>query len=922
MQQDAQVIEAVREGDRERYGELIERYQRLVYGIAWSRLGNTEQSEDVAQETFVQAYRYLATLRRPERFGAWVARIARNMATAMGRRDRREREGLRRWQLEQPSSQPAKAGATEANGPLGEPLDATLHQMLEALPERHRESLVLYYVEGRSQEECASLLGINEGAFRTRLHRARAVLRHDLEHHLADTLTALAPRPELSRRVLAVLPAMPLFTKTLKLSLVGPLVVLLLVFVQFYAYWAMTGWVDRTLAQPCRSEREFWKRALGIRSLAGLLLVPALILGSTWLLGLSNLSLSRMMLNNMLFFVGFGAQLYLMTKFLTPLGLVSSILLTITCLFLWTHFTDQTLPNISMFIFIVSLVLLLSGRLRQPPPPPSQLSQGKGLFRWATQGSPALSDQEAQPMAGAIPTSQLRGFVLLLTQQGLASVASMTLESFFTRVKKIEIFLPRIELPTPAGHRSLARLLPSNPFAAQSCFTSSVVLIRTDGSATARLSRKDQCALQKLKGHPIDKEALERRLAAGIQAALHRFCAGDAPGALRLLGVEVKNEAEAMPLPQRPAPGRRIPPGPPLLWGQWILYGILVVAAFFVCQYGLKMEQWMPGPGKPVRCEDALALLSTWTANADQPGDKGRGMILRALDSHRFPPASTLAPHDRETIKKIALAQLSQARGDLLKMLDQHALLTNSLESGLLSKSDLATIGLTGEVLRRQLAQSTPEARAKVLEPCWPWINGPYASSTWALDYYAQRLSILKTFGCLDLVDVEKMARFVSSHQCPPGVSAEMPRNDAFCPGLFIYRKEMAPFEPTCYSLHILQSLGRLDTIDREACIKQILSFYVGHGQFKSTMKDFLVVNGEDNRYFALESLAILGALDRVRDLKYWKFYYWVPPEESIDPRVGKVDPAYYQLWLVEYCAYTKRLDDLRLQRRAAPKSR
>ena len=78
MATDAEAIEAVKRGDKDRYAELVTRYQRMVYGIAWSQLGDNDLCEEAAQETFVRAFRYLVALRHPERFGGWLARIARN----------------------------------------------------------------------------------------------------------------------------------------------------------------------------------------------------------------------------------------------------------------------------------------------------------------------------------------------------------------------------------------------------------------------------------------------------------------------------------------------------------------------------------------------------------------------------------------------------------------------------------------------------------------------------------------------------------------------------------------------------------------------------------------------------------------------------------------------------------------------------
>ena len=140
---DANAIQAVRDGDKERYTELVERYQRMVYAIAWSRLGDADLCEDAAQETFVKAYRYLMALRNPEKFPGWLARIAQNVSTSILRKRRRELDKRERWKLEPHTGQAVLP--EEANGT---PIAETLRSTLAELPVQHRECLVLYYLEG------------------------------------------------------------------------------------------------------------------------------------------------------------------------------------------------------------------------------------------------------------------------------------------------------------------------------------------------------------------------------------------------------------------------------------------------------------------------------------------------------------------------------------------------------------------------------------------------------------------------------------------------------------------------------------------------------------------------------------------------------------------------------------------------------
>jgi len=209
MNDDALAVEAVKAGDKERYGELVRRHERMVYAIAWSRLGQTGLCEEAAQDAFVHGFRFLAALRQPEKYAAWIAKIARNIASTLARKRRTEIENKRRWLLD---SQASTLGSlvSPQNARQDETLADVLKETLEKLPENHRECLVLHYLQERSARECAEALGVSEETFRVRLHRARNALRQDMQDRMEQALRRLSPRKPLKESVLSAAPAMPL----------------------------------------------------------------------------------------------------------------------------------------------------------------------------------------------------------------------------------------------------------------------------------------------------------------------------------------------------------------------------------------------------------------------------------------------------------------------------------------------------------------------------------------------------------------------------------------------------------------------------------------------------------------------------------------------------------------------------------------
>src|SRR5882724_13394560 len=128
---DAQSVSAVRAGDAERYRELVERHERRVFAVAWSRLGDAALAEEVAQEAFIRAYRRLWLLGDGAKFSGWISTITRRVAINFGLRHRRELNKRERWALENFEDSVPEHSAAEAE-PVHSP--ETLRQTLAELP--------------------------------------------------------------------------------------------------------------------------------------------------------------------------------------------------------------------------------------------------------------------------------------------------------------------------------------------------------------------------------------------------------------------------------------------------------------------------------------------------------------------------------------------------------------------------------------------------------------------------------------------------------------------------------------------------------------------------------------------------------------------------------------------------------------------
>jgi RNA polymerase sigma factor (sigma-70 family) len=201
---DAELVTRSREGNRDAFGQIVSRYQSLICSLAYSATGCLGQSEDLAQETFITAWKHLRHLREPVKLRAWLCGIARNRINNSLRREGREpvhaAEPLEAVS-ESPSTQllPSEQAISKEEA-------AILWRSIEHIPAIYREPLVLFYREGESVERVASALDISEDAVKQRLSRGRKMLQDQVLALVAGTLQRTAPGKAFTLGVIAVLP--------------------------------------------------------------------------------------------------------------------------------------------------------------------------------------------------------------------------------------------------------------------------------------------------------------------------------------------------------------------------------------------------------------------------------------------------------------------------------------------------------------------------------------------------------------------------------------------------------------------------------------------------------------------------------------------------------------------------------------------
>lgn len=192
---DILLIERVLAGDRRAFEPLVRRHERRVFRVTLAVLGNIEDAEEAMQDTFVKAFRHLDQFRRESRFTTWLTRIAVNEALQrrQGRKDfvslddsrdlpERAEEQFAPGRFEEWRADPEKLYGKQE-------LRQIIENAVQSLPAIYREAFVLRDIEEMSAEEAAEAIGITVGALKSRLLRARLLMREALAASLEQPPT-------------------------------------------------------------------------------------------------------------------------------------------------------------------------------------------------------------------------------------------------------------------------------------------------------------------------------------------------------------------------------------------------------------------------------------------------------------------------------------------------------------------------------------------------------------------------------------------------------------------------------------------------------------------------------------------------------------------------------------------------------------
>ncbi len=176
---DFELIKAIQNGDMVAFNKMVDRYKDRLMNVIGRMLSSTEEAEDIVQETFIRVYQHRQSFNFQHCFSTWIYTIALNLA----RNELRKRKKFKFFDIfDMPGG--------EAEFAVDPELPSRLPQVLEAavknLPEKYRTAFLLRDVQEMSYEEVAKILSVPLGTVKSRVNRARMILREKLQPRMEE----------------------------------------------------------------------------------------------------------------------------------------------------------------------------------------------------------------------------------------------------------------------------------------------------------------------------------------------------------------------------------------------------------------------------------------------------------------------------------------------------------------------------------------------------------------------------------------------------------------------------------------------------------------------------------------------------------------------------------------------------------------
>ena len=189
VKNDVQLIRRILDGDDGAFTTLVQKYQKSVHALAWRKVGDFHVAEEITQDTFLQVYKKLVTLKNPNQFAGWLYVIANRLCINWVQRRKPTMQSLEDTPMEEiEESSYAHHISTERETEATERRDTIVKKLLEKLPESERTVVTLYYLGEMSAKEIGRFLGVSVNTITSRLQRARKRLQTEEELLIHEVL--------------------------------------------------------------------------------------------------------------------------------------------------------------------------------------------------------------------------------------------------------------------------------------------------------------------------------------------------------------------------------------------------------------------------------------------------------------------------------------------------------------------------------------------------------------------------------------------------------------------------------------------------------------------------------------------------------------------------------------------------------------
>jgi RNA polymerase sigma-70 factor (ECF subfamily) len=197
-EEEIDLVRKAKEGDTVAFAVMIRRYQNLVYATAFQILKDTALAEDVAQETFVTAFQSLRDLRTESSFPPWLRKIARNLALASRKEQRRFGAIEEAGELQSPSADAEQEVVSDRRD--ADAFGEEVKRIVSSLSETLRFPVMLCHIDDLSTRDAARFLGITEGALRKRLHDGKRKLQERIVRMAEKSFQVYRLPPDFAKR--------------------------------------------------------------------------------------------------------------------------------------------------------------------------------------------------------------------------------------------------------------------------------------------------------------------------------------------------------------------------------------------------------------------------------------------------------------------------------------------------------------------------------------------------------------------------------------------------------------------------------------------------------------------------------------------------------------------------------------------------